>query len=437
MNGRPDLDDVRQYLILTLRVSHPHLASPQYGLWSRGGIRPSRHRLTCRPLRSMRPRGTGPKWISQSPSPLYQGGSDVEVAPPTDLTAVMGAPHGQRHTPAPEATAVTPRRALVVIRRRCLTQRLMGPLLVVVPPEDGEAPALRPQARGRWRGRLQNHRPMQTLQASILLRLARIDPLRQHTRLHHLHRKRRQAASPHRTKRWPVVRTQHTRQPILPERRLQNRPGMCHIRLLQPLAAQQITAYACQGIAPLPVATVEPTLVVDTPHIVRTPTGGKGAVRGGARRRLRRDTTRPSRCSNSPMLLSAGHRTVDVDPGRPGFLRTPRPDAYGEAQAPTPPPPHSVRMTMRRTALVQKFPLIPSAPLVRRLSAHPVTPAQLRDRRLLFSVWHRSLSQPPCPCTSPVTYVPVYSVTYVPGSDRGGIRESTTAQESPPRDRGG
>ena len=153
--------------------------------------------------------------------PLYQSHrlfrqalADVDaVAPPTDLTAVMHSAHLMVSAilRLPQATAVTPRRALVVIRRRCLTQRLMGPLLVVVPPEDGEAPALRPQARGRWRGRLQNHRPMQTLQASILLRLARIDPLRQHTRLHHLHRKRRQAASSHRTKRWPVVRTQHTR----------------------------------------------------------------------------------------------------------------------------------------------------------------------------------------------------------------------------------
>ena len=152
--------------------------------------------------------------------------------------------------------------------------------------------------------------------------------------------------APHRTKRWPVVRTQHTRQPILPERRLQNRPGMCHIRLLQPLAAQQITAIRIrqrQGIAPLPVATVEPTLQVDTPHIVRTPTGGKGGPSAAGLEDAYAATPPDPPAAATPRCCSrpATEPQVDVDPGRPGSSSDPTSDAYGEAQAPTPPPPHS------------------------------------------------------------------------------------------------
>ena len=70
-----------------------------------------------------------------------------------------------------------------MIRRRCLIQGLMGTLLIVETLEDDKAPPLSPQGGGRWQRRLLLQGQMQPLQAPVLLRLTRIDALRQHTRL--------------------------------------------------------------------------------------------------------------------------------------------------------------------------------------------------------------------------------------------------------------
>ena len=70
-----------------------------------------------------------------------------------------------------------------MIRRRCLIQGLMGTLLIVETLEDDKAPPPSPQGGGRWRRRLLLQGQMQPLQAPVLLRLTRIDALRQHTAL--------------------------------------------------------------------------------------------------------------------------------------------------------------------------------------------------------------------------------------------------------------
>ena len=141
-----------------------------------------------------------------------------------------------------EPIRVRPRRGLVQRSRRLLAQRLVRPLAVVNRSEIVEPPLLRRQAVGRRRCGLVLERAVNPLVTPILLRLAGNDPLGPDAALDPPDRQPRQAAHPGRAKRRPVVQTDRPRQPVLFERRLEDRPYARLVGARHRLTAQQIAA---------------------------------------------------------------------------------------------------------------------------------------------------------------------------------------------------
>ena len=369
--------------------------------------------------------------------------ADIQsMALPLDLTAMAYPAHRpavgivRRTQPAP----VCPFGGPVVTGWRGLPQRLVRPLLVVGLAERVEPPALRAQARGRRRRRLLLEGLMETLQPTVLLRLAGIDALRHYPRLDQLNRKRRQTADPDRRERRPVVRTDHLRQTKLPERRRHHRPGMAAVGPRQRLAAQQIAAVRIgqgQRFATRPVARPEPAFQIDAPHRVGIPTIRK---RRRARRRSvtaaarHRKTLAPQQVADAALRRPPRFRFRLRQIG-PDLLRTPARVARTHRQKPihhqrT----HRLRMVQRRTAPVRKThrPRLPVTlpPLVGNPAAYPVTTAKLRNRQrsiipfqhhLQSFVHHTALIPGHDHLLGHAVHLlpmsPVYSVTYVAGSD--------------------
>src|SRR6266850_4680325 len=137
---------------------------------------------------------------------------------------------------------VGPRRGLVDRSRRLLSQRLVRSLVVVNRTKLLEALLLRRQAVGGRRGGLLLERAMHPLVPPVLLRLAGNDPLGPDAQLDPPHRQPRQTAHPGRGKRRTVVRTDRPWQPMLLERRLEDRPYVLFIGPRHRLTAQQIAA---------------------------------------------------------------------------------------------------------------------------------------------------------------------------------------------------
>src|SRR5262249_21198385 len=147
---------------------------------------------------------------------------------------------------------------------------------------------LRAQRRCRRRSRVLQQCQMKPLQATVLLRLARLDTLRQHAGLDHLHRQLRQSASAGRGERRSVVRAQPKRQAKLAERGIENRPRVLTIIARQRLTPQQITAVGIvqrHWLATLAVACNEPAFEVNAPYVV-----GRRAL---SKRHARRRTAAP------------------------------------------------------------------------------------------------------------------------------------------------
>src|SRR5271170_1163867 len=116
---------------------------------------------------------------------------------------------------------IAPQRGRVVLRRRSLAQRLMRPLLVELGAELIEAPLLRRRTGGGRVGALGLERAMHPFMPSVLLRLARLDPLGHNPELDPPYRQPAQAAGAHRGERRAVVRAHRAGQAVLPEHPLQ------------------------------------------------------------------------------------------------------------------------------------------------------------------------------------------------------------------------
>src|SRR6516162_3513781 len=243
-----------------------------------------------------------------------------------------------------EPLRVRPRRGLVGRSRCLLSQRLMRPLAVVETAELVETLLLRRYAVGRRHRGLLLEGAVNPLVTAILLRLAGNDPLRPDAELEPPYRQPRQAARSGRGKRRTVVRTDRQRQPMLAERRLEDRPHMLGVGARHGLTAQQVTAVRiAQGerIAAPPVAGAKPALEIGTPRHWPPPPQqtagyrpGSGAAQASARPNPRAAANRRS-CSPperpSPDAARSASPAASSDPNGASARAIPTPLA---------PPPH-------------------------------------------------------------------------------------------------
>src|SRR5271157_3488248 len=276
-----------------------------------------------------------------------------------------------------------------MIGRRVAVQRLMRPLAVVDARELIKALLLLGDV-ARWRrGGFGFQCPVHPLVPPILLRLARLNPLRDNAQFHPPHAQPAQASDAGGCKRRPVVAAHPLRQPVAPEHLRQltsDRPRVAH---RHGLAAQQIARRRIahrQRIAAPPIAASKPPLEVDRPDLIRL---------DGVCQRLRR-RRRP------PPLLPPAAQTVAVQNqpqrafGRPGKLRhlplQPRPQL---ARTPTrmrvPQIDHPLLQRLRRPSRLHQRPpgailqplqtaqLIALQPLICCLPADREAPGQLGD----------------------------------------------------------
>ncbi len=102
----------------------------------------------------------------------------------------------------------------------------MRTLVVVDPSEVLKAGQLFRQARRRRARRVLLQGQVQTLVTAVLLRPARLDPLRLDAGFDQLHRETRQSRRASAGKRRTVVRAHRPRQPELSEAALEDRPDM-------------------------------------------------------------------------------------------------------------------------------------------------------------------------------------------------------------------
>src|SRR5688572_9676193 len=118
----------------------------------------------------------------------------------------------------------------------------MRPLVVVAAAEDVEGALLGPHRDARRARSLALQRPMEALEAAVLLRLAGPDPVRHDAETDPPDRKSRQAADTGRRERRAVVAADAGGQAVLAERRLEHlaRPALVGVR--QDLAAQKVAA---------------------------------------------------------------------------------------------------------------------------------------------------------------------------------------------------
>ena len=192
---------------------------------------------------------------------------------------------------------------------RLLTQRFMGPLLVVAGSKVLKGPLLPlPGGLGRAGG-LRLQRPVQPLQPPVLFRMPWLNALREDLQLDPPHGQGRQAAQAHAGKGRPVVRADSPWKTVLPEGPLQYRAYLRASGLAQSVAHHQVTRRGIlhgQGIDANAVAGAKPALEVDAPQVVGWSAWTNGWLQGAVRRRRLRRPTSPASPSKSPTVLGAG-----------------------------------------------------------------------------------------------------------------------------------
>src|SRR6266700_4030960 len=196
-----------------------------------------------------------------------------ELAVPFDLTIAADPPN---HAVIgiigfTKPSAIAPQRGRIMPRRRGLLQCFVGTLFVIKGSERIEATLLGTMVRC-WRAcSLALEREVEAFKASILLRLSRLDPLRDHSCLDQTHRQLREPAGSAAGKRGAVVAAHRLGQSELPESGIEHRPDEGPARTLHGLTAQQISAVPIaegQRIAALAIGRAEPALEVHAPYIV-------------------------------------------------------------------------------------------------------------------------------------------------------------------------
>src|SRR5438445_6610898 len=148
---------------------------------------------------------------------------------------------------------------------------LMRALLIIAAPEGLEGLALGCSV-GRGVPSHRQHGQMETLMASVLLRLAGRNPLQRDAELDEARRKRRQAGDARRCEGWAIVASEPIRQTMLLKQPLEHRPGLGFGRRTRRFQRQKITArriHHRQGLTTPPITGPEPALVVPGPHGVR------------------------------------------------------------------------------------------------------------------------------------------------------------------------
>src|SRR5258708_2176781 len=350
-------------------------------------------------------------------------------------------------------------RRLIVVCRCFEAKCLVRALLVEDPPELVETTLLSALIGCRRIGCLLLQRPVHSLMTAVLLRLTRLDPLRLHTGLDQLHREPAETAGGRRRKGRTVVGADHLRQADLAECRLQHRPDVLAIGLIDCLQPQNIATGEIahsERIAAPTVLGQEPTFEVDTPDLVRQ-------LCQGQRQKLRRTIAAPSspphqtmpikhlgnRAARRPLLLS----TVPLKPplellGTPcRMLCLQHKDRQLALFI------DGIGMMMRRSAPVleprRTFRPVAINVFVAGLPAHSVTPTEVSHTQLprqpftdklhsfvhLIGLFpsHRRLPRDgskcyPCPRSSMSPICPVHTVGSPLPIGRGGVRRTLLDQ---------
>ena len=222
-----------------------------------------------------KPDGPEPVVLWHQPNRLTSEGlAEVDlVSLPLDLPVGTHLPHRYpdlvlrgRYT-----SGVRPRRRMVPMDGRLLSQRLMGPFGVVFLAKGVKGSLLPPHRRLGRISRLCLQRPVQSLQSTVLLRVARVDPLRYDTQLDPPYRQLREAAQADAGEGRSVVGPDHPWKSVLPKGPLQDSAHLRPVGLSQPIADQQVPrggVLRSQRICPNPILRAEPPLEVDRPHVV-------------------------------------------------------------------------------------------------------------------------------------------------------------------------
>jgi hypothetical protein len=181
-------------------------------------------------------------------------------------------------------------RRLVTPGWRLLPQGFMRAFLVVSGTKSVKSPLLLlPRGLGRLCS-LRLKRSVEPLQPSVLLRMTRLDALRNDSRLDPPHRQSRQSTQANTGEGRTVVGPDRPGQAVLSKGSFQNRAHLGASGLAQPVTHQEIPGGGVsqrQGIDPYPIPGAEPTLEVDAPQVVGLLYLGKGlAPRGRTAARL-------------------------------------------------------------------------------------------------------------------------------------------------------
>src|SRR5436189_1915970 len=281
-------------------------------------------------------------------------------------------------------------RRLPARRRWRLLQRLVRPLLVVVPAEQIEARLLLARIRRGGLGGLRLQCSVHALVPAVVLRARRRDVARLHPELQPPNRQRREPAGTRRTEWRSVVGPDRVGQAGLLEYPLQStsdaRPRRFHDPHLDQIPACRIRYR--QRIAARPIGRAKPALEIDPPFLVG---------RRGRRHHLAlRDCTAaaPTRLDETLALQNVPDRRRR----RPGHLRScplqPRLDLLrAEMRKSAPcrddalgqPPRRRVRTAHDSVAAILKPACLPAVPAplpnIKRLPADAVPSAQLGNRK--------------------------------------------------------
>src|SRR5882672_4980173 len=287
-----------------------------------------------------------------------------------------------------EAIRHFPPRWRVDLVRRSLAERLVRPLLVVVPAEGVEAPLLLGRIRGRRSRGLGLEGAMHALVAAVLLRRGRMDEVRLDAELDPPRRQSRQAAGAGRTERRAVVATDGVRQSLAAKRRRKDRLRSFDRRRHDPHLDQIATVAVGQRqrVDPAVVAGAEPAFEINRPLII----GGRNRchrpppVERPPAPLDRRDQTGPleditDRRSRRPASLGSLIPQHHSQLARSQMREAPaqRNDRFRNGRlSPMRTMQWSVRMIykpFRRTVLT------PLAPLIERVPAYAVATAQIRN----------------------------------------------------------
>src|SRR5262245_11463693 len=319
-----------------------------------------------------------------------------EFAAPLDLAVAAHAAHRERvgidHFA--HRTWIGPRRWDVVGSRCLESERLVRPLFVEVAAERVKARLLLGDRRGRRGCGFGLERAVHTLMTPVLLRLSRINPLRNNAKLEPPNRQWRKAGGSSRGKGRAIVRADLQRQTDLAEVLLEHRPDMLMVGTFDRLAAQQTAAEAIaqrQRITAALVASAEPTLEIGAPDIVGRLHGGKRLPerRGLPTPTPRLDQSLPlepfpdcARCRQVGVRVQLAqlHPQLARPPMRVPLAQRKR----GFDQVPRPFPAMRMRCPVTVLQSCRPFLAVTLKPDIARRPADPRLPAQFAHRPLAF-----------------------------------------------------